>query len=222
MTSLREQPPFRLGLDLDGVLCNFTRGFLGELASVTGRAAPSDYVQRTWSDWHDYKASEVSQAWQRTHAPFWWQQLTPLDVTNMSVRQFLMRLWLQRQHIEVVFITTRPAMNARQQSIAWLERHGMLQPQVIVAPSANAKAAICDALALDAFVDDYWVNLQAIQRRRAEIPEASPTLPVLYCQPYNEPHRGAFLCVEGLPALWREIAEWARLPSFTGVIPQAR
>lgn len=217
----RRPGPFRLGLDLDGVLCDFTRAFLQACAHVTGRPCPPDYVQRTWSDWADYKESEVQKAWEYTQTPYWWERLAPLnDPSGMTVKHLLVPLWRRPDKLEVTFITTRPAFDARTQSINWLLRHGMSSPQVLVAPNAAGKAALCHTLKLDVFVDDFWSNLQAIERGNVTALErhgdAVHTVhTVLYQQPWNEPYHGHFRTVEGLPSLLTAIENWAELPSFT-------
>jgi hypothetical protein len=212
--------PFRLGLDLDGVLCNFTSAFLDALAHVSGRQVPPDYVQTTWSTWADYRESEVKLAWEYTETPYWWERLAPLNHPTMPVKHFLIPLWRFPDRLDVSFITTRPAEDARRQSINWLLRHGMASPQVLVAPSAMGKAALCHLLKLDLFVDDYWNNLQAIAVKNQDSRERYPGSghaceTVLFCQPYNEPHRGQYTCVDGLPDLLSLIGDRAQLPSFT-------
>lgn len=204
--------PFRLGLDVDGVLADFTTHFLALLAELTGRTVPADYVQTTWSKWGDYRASEVSLAWQHTASrPFWWTEHRPLDTPDMTVRQFLAPLWMYKHKLDVTFITTRPAPTARMQTIHWLTRQGMINPQVLVARSGTDKGELAAMLGLDLMVDDYWVNLQAVNAAAGYC----GTQTVLYRQPYNVDYASAFACVTGLGALWALIEKTARLPSFT-------
>jgi len=62
----------------------------------------------------------------------------------------------------VYFVTSRPGMTARQQTITWLEEHGILMPSVEVVRSAADKPAKMVELGVEWSIEDSYENAVAI------------------------------------------------------------
>lgn len=176
---------FHLGLDIDGIFADFnghpdTHGFAQLLCQVTKR----DLFPRPWSPttWHwwgalGYKPSEGSETWEHLKASgAFWRYLPPYDGTQAFFRT------LNSFHeiaLRITFLTTRPGLGAHYQTRAWLVAQGLYAPQVIITADAKAKGILANALGLDAYVDDYPPNVQAVR-------EMSPKTDCrLYRAPWN-------------------------------------
>lgn len=183
--------PLRLGLDLDGVFVNFNDGFAQLLTDISGRRlvpAPPHFAPSTWA-WPaavGYKQSEQDEAWRRIEvSPSWWDERESLHhhvMTNIFFRHLSKAV--DAGKLVVYFLTARPGLNAHWQSVNWLTRHGMKNPQVIVTAGKGLTAAL---LALDVVVDDFHHNLSDVAaqtqgRCRTALVEAS----------YNQSYRAMF------------------------------
>jgi hypothetical protein len=197
---------FHLGLDLDGLFADFnghpdTHGFSNLLVKVTERDLfPRPWTPTTWHWWGalGYKPSEGSAAWEVLKASgTFWRGLPAYPGT----REFFRALNAYDElDLRVTFITTRMGAGAHYQSRAWLQAQGMYAAQVVLAANSEAKGMLAQALALDAYVDDYPPNVAAI---RAYAPSCDTRL---YAMPWNQDARDA-TTIEGLPALEAWILE---------------
>ena len=171
-----------IGLDMDGVLCNFYQAYEEVIANVTGRnlfppgIAGVDRFPAEW-DWPQaagYTGEEITKVWAGiTQDPLWWLSLKPLA----GVDEFLHSL---RFSDTIYAITDRPGTDVQHQTAAWL-RHRGAPPQVgVVLSNGKSKGAICKALGVDVILDDKWENIRSVM-------EASrKTKAVLMKRPYNE------------------------------------
>lgn len=157
------------GVDLDGVIANFNRGYLRLLAEMTGRQPvnPETYVPDTW----DYAESlgfapqEIANAWARIRddAQFWYR-LTAYPGTF----DFLYDLTVtaRRDDYDLYFITSRPGRNVIYQSAAWLMLHGAQRLHSFSVIVTDQKGLIAAGLQLDAFLDDKWANVRNVKAAR--------------------------------------------------------
>src|SRR5579862_882738 len=152
----------RLGIDLDGVCCDFSSKFV-QLGNQRYGTNHTVLDQRDWDFRPWFTSQQVDEIWAKDIRPCknFWLTLRPLEGTGAL------------QHVpsgdrpgtlsnfrsaELFFITSRvetAGMTAREQSCWWLRNHfGITYPTVIVVEHSGNKVAIARALELEAFVDD--------------------------------------------------------------------
>jgi 5' nucleotidase, deoxy (Pyrimidine), cytosolic type C protein (NT5C) len=162
--------PFHIGLDLDGVFADFNTAALDLLHELFGPPRNEDWEgPTTWNWWSDagYKASESDTLWKVIRDPasqFWLRRVAPYRGAPQCLKALINGA--MDRGLAFTFLTTRPGRTARPQSIEWLRRYVARgwAPQVICCPNAEGKGRIAAGMQLDAFIDDSWPNVQAVQR----------------------------------------------------------
>lgn len=143
----------RIGLDVDGVLADFTGGARKILKSLFDKPS-DDMVQTSWDfDSLGITPEENARLWSVIRAtPNWWGTLNRLEGSYSLGAAYL-------KH-ELFFVTSRMdtgGVSATKQTANWLHNvHGIEYPTVIV---SFDKGPIIRDLALDYFIDDRDVNL---------------------------------------------------------------
>lgn len=140
-------------MDVDGVLADFNSGYVERIKAVTGVDRFEDPPRM--DEWHyaeaaGYTPKELRAVWRDINADSgFWLNLAPLDDLDAA------RLWTQRQRGDTYFITARPGDTTKRQTERWLEYYGFYRPTVLM---SGDKAACCDALRLEEYLDDNWQN----------------------------------------------------------------
>lgn len=204
-------PSLRVGVDIDGVLSNFTDAFADTLAHATGRRLVTTYPYQppVW-DWPQavgYTQDEVDDAWKKIHrSTDFWQELR----AHTGAVTFLDRLWrwaafenwtLLTSH-EICFITSRDGLRVKDQTERWLERHGFggKHPTVLIA--RGDKGPLVQTLGLTHVVDDRPENIQSYMAHGLPAENA-----VLYRASYNDAfaasHPQSVSSLEELAVRWR-------------------
>lgn len=171
----------RIGLDVDGVICDFTHGAMQFCAEGLGITVPEadswDWLkQHLTPEQHEY-------FWQRVQADtlearLFWEMLPPTD--------WAMRLLNEVRTLEflghdVYWITSRQAARGKQHAEVWLRTHGFHGTVLRVGAEKEKgnKGRVAAALNLDLFVDDF------IQECRGVIAYAPRCRVILLAAPYN-------------------------------------
>lgn len=158
----------RIGVDVDGVLCDFINGFCDLAHDFYGKDLPRTPDCWNWADQHLTK-EEHQDLWKHIETdPRWWGDLDPL---NRVMHGPLIRRWA-RSH-DLFAITTRPGAGSQWRTGVWLEDHFATPISVIVTRNARDKAKVARALDLTHFVDDNPDNIRAVM---IEIPECKTRL----------------------------------------------
>lgn len=161
---------YRIGIDVDGVLCDFVNGF----CDLAKRKLDKD-VCRTpnrweWADDH-LTQEEQAELWKHIKAtPSWWGRLDALDKTNRTRK--CLQSWYDSQY-DLYAITTRPGAGVQAVTAAWLQVEFNLPISVIITRNALDKARVACALNLTHFIDDNADNCRAVLR---ELPECKTRL----------------------------------------------
>lgn len=154
---------FKLGIDLDGVLCDFTAGFYAVAEKLYPGRIPKDHIQRCWnfSD-TGLTPGEVDSVWRAVmHTSNFWLNLPPYEDNVAALAHLMNTRWTD---IEIVYLTSRVptlGLSVAQQSDLWLGRHRLMRPGccVIVKPANWPKAAIYSILDVPLSIDDYLGNV---------------------------------------------------------------
>lgn len=149
----------RIGIDMDGVVANFTDTFTEVLTRQTGKKFP--VLSREWpTTWNWDKdlttPSERSAAWEYVKTTHFWAQLAPLEGT---LHLMLELNALRNAGHHIYFITSRPGNNAKYYSEMWLQLHGAHNPTVLM---SFEKGFIARGLSLDIFIDDKVENIEDV------------------------------------------------------------
>jgi uncharacterized HAD superfamily protein len=163
----------RVGLDIDGVLADFSGTFIKMANKEFGR----NYDPQKQTEW-DYEcfgltSTEVNYIWDEkiNKVPNWWTKLPTLPNTDH----------LSRSTERLFFITkrypTQIGLPMEEQAANWIRKNYFIpNPTVIV---TDHKGEVARALRLDAFVDDRIQNCE-------DVAEHSPDTKVfVQMQPYT-------------------------------------
>lgn len=188
-----------ISFDLDGVLANFTRGFTRIGARLFG-STPGD--QPSQASWIFEEVPELELTKERVghpikgggmwaeviKSPSFWANLDPINVSIMHTIDKIKNK---------VFITNRLGVQPREQSVSFLERWGVIEPNVIVAAD---KGPVAQKLNVTAHLDDYFPNC-------TDIAKAMPNAFVsLLGVPYNLQYRTP--TTAPLPPRWSPARLW--------------
>lgn len=145
----------RLGVDLDGVLANFTDSYARYLTKETGIEFPtsSDEWPTEW-DWEIASGVTKAQAkmvWD-THilgkGSRFWLGLKSIDGAGTALRRLNE---LTREGHDVYFITHRMGDKAKLQTERWLYERGVNYPTVLL---SGDKVPLIRSLEIEWFIDD--------------------------------------------------------------------
>lgn len=151
----------KLGIDLDGVLGNFTKAYAKLLVEVTGRdLIPAGFKGDDDPNWPTtwywerelgYTAEEEKAVWKViTSTGNFWMDLEPLPTAWDSLVH-LNRL-AQYGKIDVYFLTHRFGHLAKWQTEMFLANHGMEHATVLL--TQTDKTPLINGLGLNFFIDD--------------------------------------------------------------------
>ncbi|HEU4319466.1 MAG TPA: hypothetical protein VFS66_05240 [Acidimicrobiia bacterium] len=164
----------RLGIDLDGVVANFTKGWMDFYNRQYGTTFVVDDSKR-WNDLVDLTHfNDMDEFWQWSsdldgRSVFW--HLEPFPGAIEALQQFA-----EEGH-DIIIITTKPGF-AEEDTHEWIERHDIPAKEVhITAQKWLFECAV--------YLDDGPHILPALVRHR---PEATVCR---YVRPWNEPVPGA-------------------------------
>ena len=177
--------PFRISVDVDGVLANFTLGFARVANTIVPGTFPPDFDSVKNTDW-DFKyigEELVNKTWAtiRYKTENFWLSLSTCQKEVHALHQFLESA---PNDVEVFFVTSRvpsQGLTVLAQTQKWLRRYKLLRlgSSVIVKPRGVKKSVIYEALGIASSVDDYWPNV--------------PTGLVTILGPKSEKHHGYLL-----------------------------
>lgn len=139
----------RLGIDCDGVVCDFVQAFYRTANPMFG----TDFggPQRTWDFEDEFSKEQVDAVWDRIkRTRDFWQTLRPMEGIR-GLRNL-------PKNVEPVFITSRiPTLghSVHDQSCHWLRQNLYITyPMVIVVEHPAEKIPLCKNLGIESFIDD--------------------------------------------------------------------
>lgn len=193
-----------IGIDIDGILANFTDSYSPKLTKETGIIFPkasSEWPTTWYWDREAMKAAGIpadtakaieNKIWEGIRNSGFWGELDPLPGAKDTLARALdMRYYGHN----IYFITARPGNFSKLLTENWLKENGFkFVPTVLITAD---KGPIARGLALDAFIDDRPENC-------SEVLEAShKTRVFLVDAPYNRhyEHEGVERVGSALEAL---------------------
>lgn len=182
----------RIGIDVDGVLADFNSAYIARCIEVTGvdLFPPRPFDIWTWNypESYGYTKAQVSAVWESIKQDeLFWVSLEPYP----GAVEFGWTLQAMSEE-DLYFITSRPGVNAKVQTEAWLMAVLDIEhPTVLI---SSEKGLCAKALNLTHYVDDRTENLQSV---RAESPD---TITFRLVQTWNADVEGAWN-VRSLPRL---------------------
>ena len=156
----------KIGIDIDGVLADFTTDYIELLCEVSGVDRRPTSLYTTWQapcwgfeEGLGFSKKDINTTWEviKLSDDFWFN-LAPLSPE--------INLHALANNDEVYFITTRVGKHVKHQTEQWLkEIHNVLNPTVLI--SAD-KGAVARGLELDVFIDDRDKNLWSVKGARKQ------------------------------------------------------
>jgi 5'(3')-deoxyribonucleotidase len=160
-----------IGVDIDGVLADFNKGFREVLKTVSGRDLFNGEVWPPCWDWpthYGYTPEEIAAAWQAVATnPTFWSSLDHYEDARPMLKALVAQV--REEDAEVYFITSRyESKGLHGQSLMWLLRKslGFLRPGEAVLPTVviarGNKGLLAQGLGLTHFVDDKPENCVSV------------------------------------------------------------
>jgi len=212
--------PFRIAVDVDGILASFTAGFALVANSIKPGTFPPDYnalIHQT--DWNfedtelGISKETVDKTWDtiRDVVENFWLGLPTFQKEVHELHQFLESA---PSDLEVFFVTSREpsqGLTVLAQTQKWLRRYKLLRlgSSVIVKPRGVKKSVIYEALGIACSIDDYWPNvptgLVTILGPKAERHHG-----YLLARAWNEKHREDLEVVNSLEEYFEKVVQHYR------------
>lgn len=130
--------------DVDGVLVDFVKGYL-KLAQVFGYTGDvlGDADNVTYGTQHLVGAPTNAAVWSwiKRSLVFWEE----LPANDMTTTQTFTRINALQDARDVYFATNRPGLNARWQTVQWLQNRGIDNPTVVVTDRKGEFARVVKA-----------------------------------------------------------------------------
>ena len=170
-----------IACDMDGIITNFSLGFSKVVNSLTNGRAPlvTSYDQVKswqWKPWYwkeGFTNKLNEKAWDWIHAsPTFWRDLEPLFPDDMAYLASIARTE------PVVFMTRREGLGAWEQTVLWLQNHGIEEPLVVRVRSGEEKWELCQRMGIQVLIDDNPKTLEAAKEAGMDV--------VTVSWPYNE------------------------------------
>lgn len=165
----------KLGIDCDGVLCNFSKRYAEIALSLLGKHIDIS-KQHDWSfESIGVSSEEDDKIWKEIKATNnFWRWLEPLPGAEDLY-------WAQRDH-ELLFITSRErsrGMSVATQTAWWLQSYHHIDfPTVIVAEQPSKKIPLALNLEIEAFIDDKSSTVKSMRNAGLQA--------YILDQPYNQ------------------------------------
>lgn len=179
---------YRLGIDIDGVLADFTKDYIRVLEAVSGKTCTLQAGEEP-PCWHfetavGFDKEDVTKAWgEIKEDPVFWVNLSP-TMEAIPALQSLKGAYAAGH--DVYFITNRMGIAPHMQTMVWLMSKGFPAPTVLLSPEINRvsmKGALAKGLQLTHFIDDKPGNVEAV---KDQLPECTVAL---LSKRYNEPEQ---------------------------------
>lgn len=170
----------RIGIDVDGVLAEFTKSFNSLVRAAFSVELPDPAL--TW-DYHleHLTRPQVSEAWELIKSTPFYGTMLPMTGALDNIERLNA---LSKQGNDVYFITSRPGYLAKFWTELWLKNHGMYLPTVLV---TTDKGSTAKGLKLDVFVDDKPENNMDVLRAFGALGLViGPVRVYLIDHPYNK------------------------------------
>lgn len=148
----------KIGIDLDGVLCEFNHAFAELLAEANGkdllptgwREDPSVFHCWEWDLHYGYSSEVIGRALRYVqHSRRFWEGLQPLDGAEEVLRH--LNQMAKDGTVDCYFITNRSGLQAKVQTERWLLNRGLCYPTVLL---ASDKVPLIRSLGLTFYADD--------------------------------------------------------------------
>ena len=161
-----------LACDLDGIVTNFCLGFSQVVRRLTDGRAPlvTSYDQVKswqWKPWYwlgEFTDELNEQAWEWIHAsPTFWRDLEPLFPDDMAYLASIARTK------PVIFMTRREGLGVWEQTVLWLQNHGIEEPLVVRVRSGEEKWEICERMGIKVLIDDSPKTLVAAKEAGMDV-----------------------------------------------------
>jgi hypothetical protein len=210
--------PFRIAVDVDGVLAQFTAGFARVANAIEPGTFPPDYdalIHQTDWNFEDIGVPEalVNKTWDtiRDKVENFWLGLPTFQKEVHELHQFLESA---PNDLEVFFVTSRvpsQGLTVLAQTQKWLRRYKLLRlgSSVIVKPRGVKKSVIYEALNISCSVDDYWPNVPSGLVTILG-PKAEKHHGYLLARAWNEKHREDLELVNSLEEYFEKVVQHYR------------
>lgn len=210
----------RIGIDIDGVLANFSQGFANLLNRHEPGVVPDDTVFSCW-EWPDaIRPGLEAEGWALVEkTPIFWHTLTPFYNNVLQLQDFLVR---RLSDVDVFYVTARGRGNGSilRQTNLWLDSWGLLRHNtaLIVLPGAVDvagkrvnKGSVYAQLNIETSIDDYQINvMSALHMNRKRLGNEPRHRPYLLNREWNI-NQTDYTPYEIDPLRVATFADWLRL-----------